>query len=85
VRTPKFAITGRTGNWKGKQYLRRKASPMLWIEGLLALYFLFGLGMGIALADYGLVPFHLMLVFGFGAIFFYSLWHLLDLPGPRGA
>ncbi|WP_311136510.1 hypothetical protein [Hymenobacter cellulosilyticus] len=50
------------------------------LEGLLALYFLFGLGLGLYLRSYGLLPFHSLLTVGFGLIFYYSLRHNQTTP-----
>lgn len=73
VRTPKFNIVGTKGAWKGNGYLQHKLTIATWLEGLLSLYFFAGLGLGIALADYGLVLFHLMFALGFAGIFYYSI------------
>jgi hypothetical protein len=45
------------------------------LEGLLALYFLFGLFLAFWFRDFTLLPFHLLLFLGFGAVFFYSVRH----------
>jgi hypothetical protein len=44
-------------------------------EGLLAVYFAFGLAAGIYFGDAGLLPFHLLLTTGFAAVCYYSLRH----------
>ena len=44
-------------------------------EGMLALYFTAGIVISIVLKDYGLLPFHLMLAFGFGFVSYYSFAH----------
>ncbi len=75
IRTPKFAIQMHSGTWREKKYRAIKVSPITFIEGLLAFYFICGLGLGIYLNDYGLFPFHLMLVFGFSYVFLYSIKH----------
>ncbi|MEM1001122.1 MAG: cellulose synthase family protein [Bacteroidota bacterium] len=77
VRTPKFNISSITDSWKGNRYLRQKLSPNVIIEGLLMLYFGFGLYSAFIVGDqggdFGLFPFHLMLFVGFGYVFFKSL------------
>jgi cellulose synthase/poly-beta-1,6-N-acetylglucosamine synthase-like glycosyltransferase len=73
LRTPKFNIQTKTDNWKGNVYLSNKVNSMLILEAGLLLYFLFGLGAGIYLNEWGLIPFHTMLVLGFGSVIFYSL------------
>ncbi|MDW7693246.1 glycosyltransferase family 2 protein [Flammeovirgaceae bacterium SG7u.111] len=82
VRTPKFNIKNSGDKWKGNVYLKNKLSWATLIEGLLALYFSFGIYSGIRLGDFGLLPFHFFLFLGFGTIFYMSLktsglFHLL--------
>lgn len=73
VRTPKYNIRSRQDSWKGNVYLQSVSSPITVVEGLLAVYFFFGMWSGIRLHDYGLLFFHLMLTLGFGFVFFLSL------------
>lgn len=77
VRTPKFNISTLRDSWKGNKYLRKKLSPHVVIEGILMLYFAFGLYSAFVVGDqggdFGLFPFHLMLFIGFGYVFFKSL------------
>ncbi len=89
IRTPKFNLsTANSDNnasnnttdkkaWKRNKYLNRKISLLTLLEGFLALYFSSGLAIAIHLQDYGLFPFHLMLTFGFSAVFYFSLKHSL--------
>ncbi|WP_405379065.1 cellulose synthase family protein [Nonlabens sp. Asnod3-A02] len=76
VRTPKFNLKAMGGNWKSNKYLRKKISPHVIIEGVLMLYFAFGMYSAFVVGtepDFGLFPFHLMLTVGFGFVFFRSL------------
>jgi cellulose synthase/poly-beta-1,6-N-acetylglucosamine synthase-like glycosyltransferase len=77
VRTPKFNISSIKDSWKGNKYLRKKLSPNVILEGLLMLYFAFGLYSAFIVGDqggdFGLFPFHLMLFIGFGYVFFKSI------------
>ncbi len=81
VRTPKFNINKLSDSWKDNKYLAKNISKNVIIEGFLLLYFLFGLASsylvtvigGAEKMDFGLVPFHLMLVAGFGFVFFKSI------------
>ena len=77
VRTPKFNISTIRDSWKGNKYLRKKLSPHVIIEGILMLYFAFGLYSAFVVGDqggdFGLFPFHLMLFIGFGYVFISSL------------
>ncbi|MDO1501556.1 glycosyltransferase family 2 protein [Winogradskyella maritima] len=77
VRTPKFNISSLKDSWKGNKYLKKKPSLHVIIEGMLMLYFAFGLYSAFVVGDqggdFGLFPFHLMLFIGFGYVFFKSL------------
>ncbi len=77
IRTPKFNINNLKDSWKGNKYLRKNISPNVIIEGLLMLYFAFGMYSAFIVGDqggdFGLFPFHLMLFIGFGYVFFKSL------------
>lgn len=77
VRTPKFNISSIKQGWRNNQYLRKGVSPNVIIEGILMLYFGFGMYSAFIVGnqggDFGLFPFHLMLFFGFGFVFFNSL------------
>lgn len=75
VRTPKFAIDQLEGTWTDKKYRALKASPLTLVEGLLMLYFCGGIFIAFYMKEYGLLPFHLMLSFGFGFVFYYSIKH----------
>jgi cellulose synthase/poly-beta-1,6-N-acetylglucosamine synthase-like glycosyltransferase len=75
VRTPKFDIQKADDSFSSNKYRITKIHPLTFIEGLLTLYFLFGMGLAFYLKDFGLVPFHLMLFFGFGIVSFYSIRH----------
>lgn len=74
IRTPKFNVTKLTDSWSDNKYLVKKLDVVSIIEGLLALYFLGGILMAFAVNDWGMLPFHLMLFFGFGTIFGYALY-----------
>ncbi|MEM7162736.1 MAG: cellulose synthase family protein [Bacteroidota bacterium] len=75
VRTPKFNITDQKDGFSSNIYSIRKVSPITFIEGLMAIYFLGGMGTAIYLNDFGLFPFHLMLFIGFSIVCFYSFKH----------
>ena len=75
IRTPKWNIVGKTGQWTDKQYLSRKIPVITWFEGLFFLYFLVALVYGVLLGEWGFIPLHAMLAFGFAAVFFYSVKH----------
>ena len=73
IRTPKFNITSKKDSWKDNIYIRPQISVLTILEGLLALYFLFGLVYGVLIADYGLMFFHVMLALGFLIVFYHSI------------
>ena len=77
IRTPKFNINNIRDSWKGNKYLKDKISPRVFVEGLLMVYFAFGMYSAFVVGDqggdFGLFPFHLMLFIGFGFVFFKSL------------
>ncbi len=73
IRTPKFNIEALKEKWKDNIYISKTISKNTIIEGLLVLYFLFGLYTGFILNDFALFPLHLMLLFGFSYVFVQSL------------
>jgi cellulose synthase/poly-beta-1,6-N-acetylglucosamine synthase-like glycosyltransferase len=77
IRTPKFNINSLKDTWKGNKYLKKNISIHVVFEGLLMLYFAFGLYSAFVVGnnggDFGLFPFHLMLFLGFGYVFFKSI------------
>lgn len=77
IRTPKFNISNLKESWKGNKYLTKNISANVIIEGILMLYFAFGMYSAFIVGDqggdFGLFPFHLMLCVGFGFVFFKSL------------
>lgn len=75
VRTPKFNLTSKKGDWKSNKYFTPKLDIVTLLEGLATGYFIYGMYVAYQLNDFGLFPFHLMLTMGFGAIFYYSLFH----------
>lgn len=73
IRTPKFNIIKKGDAWKKNQYISSGLSVFTVFEGLLSIYFIGGIGVGIYLKDLGLLLFHLMLALGFAAVFYYSV------------
>lgn len=86
VRTPKFNMLSLNDTWNKNKYLQKKRSKSVFVEGFLTLYFAFGLLSSVLVGyigdhklipnehfDFGLFPFHLMLFFGFGYVFFQSM------------
>lgn len=77
IRTPKFNISNLKEGWQGNKYIAKNISPNVIIEGVLMIYFAFGMYSAFIVGDqggdFGLFPFHLMLFLGFGFVFFKSL------------
>jgi cellulose synthase/poly-beta-1,6-N-acetylglucosamine synthase-like glycosyltransferase len=78
VRTPKFNIGTLKDGWKSNKYLNKKPSIHVVLEGLLAIYFIFGMYSAFVVGnqggDFGLFPFHFMLFVGFSYVFFKSIF-----------
>ncbi len=77
IRTPKFNINSIKDNWKDNKYITKNISPNVILEGLLTIYFAFGMYSAFIVGDqggdFGLFPFHLMLFVGFGYVFIKSV------------
>lgn len=72
IRTPKFNIKELKDSWKENKYIPKKVHKNTIVEGILSLYFLFGMYSAFVVGkegDFGLFPFHLLLFLGFGFIF----------------
>lgn len=78
VRTPKFNIKTIKDGWKNNKYIKKKPSIHVVLEGILALYFIFGMYSAFIVGnqggDFGLFPFHFMLFIGFSYVFFKSVF-----------
>lgn len=75
VRTPKFNIKDLKDSWRNNKYIPKKVHKNTIVEGLLALYFLFGMYSAFNVGeegDFGLFPFHFLLFLGFSFIFISS-------------
>ncbi len=77
IRTPKFNMLTLKDSWKDNKYIKKRISINVIFEGLLMLYFAFGLYSAFIVGnqggDFALFPFHLMLFVGFGYVFINSL------------
>ena len=76
VRTPKFNAIEGDENWKANIYATKKLSPITYLEGLMILYFVYGLKVAIDYSDFAMIPFLVFLIFGYGFVFFSSFIHL---------
>jgi hypothetical protein len=76
VRTPKFNIKGLKDSFKERKYLASRISWTTLFEGILALYFLGAIIIGLQLANTSFLLFHTLLMLGYGTIFYYTIRHL---------
>ncbi|MFK7808956.1 MAG: cellulose synthase family protein, partial [Saprospiraceae bacterium] len=76
VRTPKFNINNIKDTFQKQNYLATRLSWTTIMEGLLAIYFIGAVYAGFHLGDYTFMLFHVMLVIGYGSIFYYTVKHL---------
>jgi cellulose synthase/poly-beta-1,6-N-acetylglucosamine synthase-like glycosyltransferase len=72
VRTPKFNVNKQSDSLQENKYLTKSLGKSTWIELLLMFYFMVVLVIEIYLNNFGLVPFHLMLIVGYGSVLFYT-------------
>ena len=75
IRTPKYNLQNTQGTWRKQAYFMPSINAVTLLEGMLMLYFFSGIILALRFNDYGLLPFLVMLVIGFGAVFTYSLFH----------
>jgi cellulose synthase/poly-beta-1,6-N-acetylglucosamine synthase-like glycosyltransferase len=80
IRTPKFNVQKSDRNWLNNIYIVRGHSYTTLAEGLLALYFLFGAGSAFYTGDFGLLPFHLLLMTGYGVLFLQAVREVALVP-----
>ncbi|MEZ4986211.1 MAG: glycosyltransferase family 2 protein [Saprospiraceae bacterium] len=76
VRTPKFNIKSIKDSFSKQNYLTKKLSWTTIFEGVLALYFIFAVVGALYVQNTTFIMFHLMLAFGYGAVFVLSIRHL---------
>jgi len=81
VRTPKVGAQNDAAKWTRSTYLKSAITPLLLVEFAIAAYAVFGIVYAVKVSDYGLVPYHLTVAFGFGAVAWYSLVHSLRTAG----
>ncbi len=75
VRTPKLNFVSINNSWKENNYMVSKLTWVTVAEGLLSIYFFAGIVFGLAIGDYGLILFHLLLSVGYAGIFYLSIKH----------
>jgi cellulose synthase/poly-beta-1,6-N-acetylglucosamine synthase-like glycosyltransferase len=72
IRTPKFNLP-ENKTWLENSYVKIPFKPEMVIEGLLFLYFIFGIWLGWHWRDGALIFFHVLLAAGFGCVFLFSV------------
>ncbi len=75
IRTPKFNIQNVKDAWKDKKYVSSKIDFVTILEGILMLYFLFGIVYAFVTGKFDLILIHIMAFTGFGYVFFNSVKH----------
>lgn len=81
VRTPKFNVKTAADRWDANKYVSRRINWLTMVEGLLSVYFLGGLALAIYIQDFRMFFLHIMLMVGFGMVFFYSIVQAGRRPG----
>lgn len=76
IRTPKFNINDASDDWNTNKYLVKKVTPLTYIEGGLLIYFIYTLTVAIRYRDFGIMPLLGFLIFGYGFVFFNSVFHV---------
>jgi cellulose synthase/poly-beta-1,6-N-acetylglucosamine synthase-like glycosyltransferase len=75
IRTPKFALGRQETRWNPPRQMTQGIPLSAIFEGILALYFLAAIAAAIILQEYAFLFFHVLMMFGFATIFFYTLKH----------
>ena len=75
VRTPKFNINTKLDSWKNNKYVNSQFDYYFIIESILFIYFAASLLYVIINQQFGAIPFLAMLVFGYGSVVGYGLFH----------
>tara|TARA_R110001592_G_scaffold363109_2_gene680385 strand:- start:54955 stop:56430 length:1476 start_codon:yes stop_codon:yes gene_type:complete len=80
IRTPKFNSVGKSVQKESlNQYVKSAISPLIFVEFVLAVYFSVAVIYGALNYEFGLLPFHLMLSFGFYFVSVSAIkYHLLE-------
>ncbi len=75
LRTPKFNVHDAEDRWETNRYVTRKISPYTWLEGAMLVYSIISLEVSIYYFSPGLLPMNILLVGGYGIVFFGSILH----------
>jgi hypothetical protein len=75
MRTPKFNIVDANDDWKSNLYRQRRTNGRTIAEAILAVYFLVALLFSARFLDFSMMPFLLMLSFGYTYVASLSILH----------
>ena len=78
VRTPKYAIEGKSDSWLQKKYVPIKLSWVVFVEVALALYCFFGVISSFYYLEIAAVPFQLLYCLGFSFVSALSIKHAIE-------
>ncbi len=85
IRTPKFNVIAQSDNWTGNNYVKTTINKLTIFEGVLAVYFIGGILLAFKLHDFTLLPFHVLLAVGFGAVVYFTLFQQTPKRSTRQA
>jgi cellulose synthase/poly-beta-1,6-N-acetylglucosamine synthase-like glycosyltransferase len=77
ARTPKYKIEGEKDKWKNKKYVQKKLNWTIFVELLLAFYYVVGIAISVYYLEIAAIPFQLLFLLGFGTVGYMSLKHSL--------
>jgi cellulose synthase/poly-beta-1,6-N-acetylglucosamine synthase-like glycosyltransferase len=75
VRTPKFKLENEKDSWVGKRYTNRKIGLSVYVELIMAIYCLVGIGSSIYFAEIAALPFQILFFLGFSFVSLTSIKH----------
>lgn len=74
IRTPKFNVIAQSDKWSGNNYIKTTINKLTIFEAVLTVYFIGGILLAFKLHDFSLLPFHVLLSVGFGAVVYFTLF-----------
>ncbi len=78
ARTPKYKIETGKDKWLNKKYVQKKINWTVFVELLLTLYYVLGIGISVYYLEIAAIPFQLLFLLGFGTVGLMSLKHSLS-------
>jgi cellulose synthase/poly-beta-1,6-N-acetylglucosamine synthase-like glycosyltransferase len=77
IRTPKFKVVSERDTWMGKRYLSKKLGFSVYVEAIMAIYCLVGIGSSIYFLEIAALPFQILFFIGFSFVSVTSIKHAL--------